>query len=168
MLWMIILWVVKATRELNSSYKNVDPLFPYLLYDFFFTQEVSLSTNNRFGPPKKVLGMPNVTDWISFIQIWYVYYIIWNYFSQLYCKWNEILFFDKSFLLKKWVHTYLLKWWYHIKNSWGQASMKNSSLYKQLYMYFISVCSLPHPQISYQNYYYDIKMFQWQAQAGWT
>ena len=59
-LWMIILWVVKATRELNSSYKNVDPLFPYLLYDFFFTQEVSLSTNNRFGPQKRYYRVINL------------------------------------------------------------------------------------------------------------
>ena len=136
MLWMIILWVVKATRELNSSYKNVDPLFPYLLYDFFFTQEVSLSTNNRFGPQKKVLGMPNVTDWISFIQIWYVYYIIWNYFSQLYSSEMRSFSLINLSCLKNMstYYIYLLKWWYHIKNSWGQASMKNSSLYKQLYM----------------------------------
>ena len=60
------------------------PTFSIFALRLFFTQEVSLSTNNRFGPQKKVLGMPNVTDWISFIQIWYVYYIIWNYFSQLY------------------------------------------------------------------------------------
>ena len=137
---------------------------------FFFTQEVSLSTNNRFGPQKKVLGMPNVTDWISFIQIWYVYYIIWNYFSQLYSSEMRSFSLINLSCLKNMstYYIYLLKWWYHIKNSWGQASMKNSSLYKQLYMYFISVCSLPHPQISYQNYYYDIKTFQWQAQAGWT
>ena len=49
----------------------------FLHKKFHFQQTTDLD-------PKKVLGMPNVTDWISFIQIWYVYYIIWNYFSQLY------------------------------------------------------------------------------------
>ena len=47
---------------------------------FFYTRSFTFN-KQQIWTPKKVLG--NVTDWISFIQIWYVYYIIWNYFSQL-------------------------------------------------------------------------------------